>query len=198
MEYRFKMPKMQPVIIPTKGKGFFPRMKMLLTSVRQWDVVENWFYMLPNGKMIMIPAGFRFDGASIPKPLYFLAGLVALLALLGWSISTELALIMAALFIFAGIALSPVGLLLVAGLVHDFAYRFGYLWAYDYQTGKFDKYYHKYGKRLDYDELFLEVNLSVNGMIITDRLAACLLSMFGAIAWTKNRDRNAEEILPMS
>ena len=137
----------------------------LITEVREWELAENFFYTLPNGVRVVVPAGFIFDGASIPKPLWIL--------------------------------LSPVGLLLIAGLIHDAAYRYGYLWAVDEATGTVERYIHREGTRIDYDDLFLNINLEVNGMVLVDHLAAFMLAIFSGIAWKENRMRNAPEIKPV-
>lgn len=50
------------------------------------------FYYTINGEKYVIPAGFTFDGASVPK---FLASF-----------------------------LSPVGVLLIGGLIHDYGYKY--------------------------------------------------------------------------
>ena len=158
------MPQLKPVPIATNGLPLLLRIWALLTTVRKWEVVKDWRMMLPNGVIIVIPKGFIFDGASVPKPLWFL--------------------------------LSPVGLLLVAGLVHDFAYRYGYLWQAGAEAQTYTKYVHGGGKHYDWDELFLGINLEVNGMIITDHIASLLLAMFGSIAWEKNRNLKSPEISP--
>jgi len=64
------MPKLLPIIIKTKNYPFLMRTFLWLTSVRQWEIVEDWAFCLPNGKTIVIPKGFVFDGASIPRPFW--------------------------------------------------------------------------------------------------------------------------------
>ena len=189
------MPKFEPIPILTKNKNSFEQLWILLTTVRTFKMVENWRFTLPNDIIIVIPKGFVFDGASIPKPLWFLCGLLILALVLGIMISWEIILLFSCLFIIAGVTLSPVGLLLIAGLVHDFAYRYGYLWKVE-DDGSYRKYYHIRGTRLNYDELFLDINLKVNGMVFADYLASGLLAIFGKIAWTKNRDLNSPDSYP--
>ena len=58
-------------------------------------MARDFEYTLPDGREIVIPEGFVFDGASVPRLLWGL--------------------------------LSPTGLLLIGGLVHDFGYRFDLL-----------------------------------------------------------------------
>ena len=61
-----ELPHLQPVKIPTKGKGFWKGIVMWLLSTRNWVVTQDWKYRM-NGNEYIIPAGFQFDGASIPK-----------------------------------------------------------------------------------------------------------------------------------
>ena len=80
------MPDLKPVAIKTKGKGFWKGIVMWLLSTRNWEITKDWKYRI-NGNEYIIPAGFIFDGASIPK--------------------------------FLRTFFSPVGVLLMGGLVHD-------------------------------------------------------------------------------
>ena len=92
LKFNYKgMPKLQPVPIATKGKGFWKGIVMWLLSTRNWVLTEDWKYNI-DGEEYVIPAGFQFDGASIPK--------------------------------FLRAFFSPVGVLLMGGLVHDYAYKY--------------------------------------------------------------------------
>ena len=92
LKFNFKgMPKLQPVPIKTKGKGFWKGIIMWLLSTRNWVLTDDWKYNI-DGTEYVIPAGFQFDGASIPK--------------------------------FLRTFFSPVGVLLMGGLVHDYAYKY--------------------------------------------------------------------------
>lgn len=64
---KFPMPKIEPIQFPTEGLGLFKRGWRWITYTRKWRVVEDYYFTLPGGNKIMIPAGFIFDGASIPK-----------------------------------------------------------------------------------------------------------------------------------
>src|SRR5210317_203459 len=86
-----EMPQLKPVPIKTKGKGFWKGIAMWLLSTRNWELTKNWRYNI-NGAEYVIPKGFQFDGASIPK--------------------------------FLRTFFSPVGVLLMGGLVHDYAYKY--------------------------------------------------------------------------
>ncbi len=82
---------MKPLPIKTKGKGFWKGIVMWLLGTRQWEIVKDFNYSV-GGSQYVIPAGFKFDGASIPKFLHTF--------------------------------LSPVGVLLMGGLVHDYMYKY--------------------------------------------------------------------------
>lgn len=158
------MPKLIPIPIPTKGKGFFTRLWIWRTSPRKWMMAEDWKYKLPGRRpVIVIPKDFIFDGASVPRVL--------------WSL------------------VSPIGLLLIPGLIHDFAYRYDFLWAICVD----DKYVYKHyvcAGRKYWDSLFEEVAAEVNGTVFIDFLAMLAIRFFGFIAWRNNRKLNTEEIPP--
>ena len=88
------MPKMKPIPIQTYNKGFWKALWMWITGVRQWEIVEDFHFSL-QGEGYIVPAGFQFDGASVPK--------------------------------FLATFLSPVGVLLMGGLVHDYGYKYATL-----------------------------------------------------------------------
>ena len=157
------LPKLQPVPIKTKNRALLIRLWLWVTSVRQWIVIEDWTWTLPDGTQIIIPKGFKFDGASIPKPLWAL--------------------------------LSPTGLLLVPGLIHDFAYRYDYLWARDQNEGLY-KYGENRGQKY-WDGVFRDVGIQVNGLTIIDTLAWLTLYAFGRFAWRGNRKLNEPELQPV-
>ena len=89
-----EFPHMQPMKISTKDKGFFKGILMWLLSTRNWTITKDWHYNI-DGTDYVIPAGFTFDGASIPK--------------------------------FLRTFFSPVGVLLMGGLVHDYGYKYATL-----------------------------------------------------------------------
>ena len=90
--------------------------------------------------------------------------------------------------------LSPTGLLLIPGLVHDFAYTYDYLWAVD-ESGNFYKYQEGAGQK-HWDQLFRDIGLQVNGMIVSDRLSYYALRAFGFMAWNSARWKNSPEMMP--
>tara|TARA_B100001094_G_scaffold319237_1_gene363777 strand:- start:311 stop:901 length:591 start_codon:yes stop_codon:yes gene_type:complete len=147
------MPKLQPVPIATKGKGFWKGIVMWLLSTRNWVLTEDWKYNI-NGEEYVIPSGFQFDGASIPK--------------------------------FLRTFFSPVGVLLMGGLVHDYAYKYKTL----LKKNKKDTMGELTQKRAD--EIFRDINIIVNGFYTMNRLAYWSLRLGGFVAWNGHRKRDAK------
>ena len=147
------MPDLKPVAIKTKGKGFWKGIVMWLLSTRNWEITKDWKYKL-NGNDYVVPAGFVFDGASIPKFLHPF--------------------------------FSPVGVLLMGGLVHDYAYK--------YETLLMKNKKETLGvisqKRAD--EIFRDINIGVNGFYLMNYLAYWSLRLGGFLAWNKHRKVNAK------
>ena len=147
------MPHMKPIAIPTKGKGFWGGIKIWLFVSRKWVIVKDYHYRI-DGQDLVIPVGFIFDGASVPKFLHT------------W--------------------LSPMGVLLVGGLIHDYGYK--------YQTllckGKKKSIGTKTQKELDI--IFRDVNIIQNGFRLINYLAYYGLKFGGFAAWNKHRKVNAK------
>ncbi len=64
------MPKLQPLPIMTQKYNLLVKIWKLIVSKRQWQVIEDWQYRLPNKRLIIIPAGFTFDGSSYPRVIW--------------------------------------------------------------------------------------------------------------------------------
>ena len=95
VNFKYKdYPHMKPIRIATKDKGFWSAVIMWLLGGRRWEISKDFVYEL-NGVKYVIPKGFTFDGASVPK--------------------------------FLATFLSPVGVLLLGGLIHDYAYKYAAL-----------------------------------------------------------------------
>ncbi len=77
------MPVLRPVPIATKNRSFFARIRVWLYEVRKWELVENWEYQLEENTRIILHKGFKFDGASIPRPLWSLLNPIGLLLIPG-------------------------------------------------------------------------------------------------------------------
>ena len=154
LKFHYKgMPKLQPVPRATKGKGFWKGIVMWLLSTRNWVLTEDWKYNI-NGEEYVIPSGFQFDGASIPK--------------------------------FLRTFFSPVGVLLMGGLVHDYAYKYKTL----LKKNKKDTMGELTQKRAD--EIFRDINIIVNGFYTMNRLAYWSLRLGGFVAWNGHRKRDAK------
>ncbi|MGF1753658.1 DUF1353 domain-containing protein [Vibrio makurazakiensis] len=154
------MPILQPLPIPTKKvPSLICRIYIWIFSIREWEVKEEWSYKLPNGVIIVIPKGFVFDGASIPRPLWML--------------------------------LSPTGLLLIPGLIHDYAYRYDKLVCRDEQGNLID--YQKGAGKAHWDKLFRDVGIEVNGIAFIDVLAWLALFIGGWFTWRKHRKNDKKE-----
>ena len=148
-----KMPHLQPVPIKTKGKGFFGAIVMWLLSTRNWVLIKDWHYKM-NDVDYVIPAGFQFDGASIPK--------------------------------FLRTFFSPVGVLLIGGLVHDYMYKYTAC----KPLNKKDALLVVDQKRAD--EIFRDICIEVNGFYTMNYLAYWSLRLGGFVAWNGHRKRNAQ------
>jgi len=147
------MPQLRPIAIPTKGKGFWSAIWMWLMGTRHWEVAADWLFTIEGNKYI-IPQGFKFDGASIPKFFHT------------W--------------------LSPTGVLLMGGLVHDYAYKYETLLKSDKKKtmGKINQ------KKAD--QIFRDINIEQNGFHFLNNLAYWALRIGGFVAWNGHRKVNAK------
>ena len=103
---------------------------MWVFSTRHWEVTKDFHYRF-SGQDLVIPKGFKFDGASVPK---FLVQF-----------------------------LSPVGVLLIGGLIHDYGYKYETLLKKDGTT---------VGKKSQkwMDEVFRDINIEINGFYFLNYL----------------------------
>jgi hypothetical protein len=147
-----EFPHMQPIPIATKDKGFWGAILMWLLGVRKWRITQNFNYEL-RGVEYVIPKGFEFDGASVPK--------------------------------FLATFLSPVGVLLIGGLIHDYAYKYAAL--KPRKDGPIMLLDQKGA-----DKIFRDINIEVNGFKFLNYLAYWALRIGGFVAWNKHRKVNAK------
>ena len=147
------MPHLKPIPIKTKGKGFWKGIAMWLLSTRNWELVQDWKYKI-DGSEYVIPKGFQFDGASIPK--------------------------------FMRTFFSPVGVLLIGGLVHDYMYKYSALKSVQ-ANGALLLVNQKKA-----DQIFRDINIEVNGFYFMNYLAYWSLRIGGFVAWNGHRKRNAK------
>jgi hypothetical protein len=158
IEYQ-EMPHMMPVPMETKTKGFVGGIILWLTKTRTWEITKDWkFHITHDGNThptyYVIPKGFIFDGASVPKPLR------------SW--------------------LSPMGVLLSGGLVHDYVYKFEVL-KLGGKKGATEKKNQKWA-----DMLFRDICVDVNGFKLINYLAYYALRLGGWLAWNGHRKRNVQ------
>ena len=147
-----ELPNLLQIKISTKGKGFLKGLVIWLLSTRNWKITKDWKYRM-NGNEYIIPAGFQFDGASIPK--------------------------------FLRTFFSPVGVILVGGLVHDYMYKYSAL----KRTGKGGLLLVDQKKA---DEIFRDINIEVNGFYFMNYLSYWSLRLGGWVAWNGHRKRNSK------
>ena len=148
-----ELPHLQPIPIKTKGKGFWKGIIMWLLGTRNWVILKDFKYTM-NGTNYVIPKGFSFDGASIPK--------------------------------FLRTFFSPVGVLLIGGLVHDYMYKYAACKPAD-KKGQLLLVDQKRA-----DEIFRDINIEVNGFYFMNYLAYWSLRLGGFVAWNGHRKRNAK------
>jgi len=122
-------------------------------GTRTWEIVKDFHFNI-DGKDYIVPKGFVFDGASIPKFLHT------------W--------------------LSPVGVLLMGGLVHDYAYKYTVL----LQKNKKESGHVMTQKQAD--QTFRDINIEVNGFRLLNNLAYYALRLGGFVAWNGHRKVGAD------
>ncbi|MBD3609715.1 MAG: DUF1353 domain-containing protein, partial [Gammaproteobacteria bacterium] len=165
---RHEFPQLEPVLLPTKiqtdggtegGKLFWFLKRLWAASERRrFRLVKDWnpkiynFKEGLNGELTLKPCNqsFMIDGASVPMPW-----LISMLSL--------------------GV-LRPLGILLTASIIHDFAFKYGYL---VFKVDGKDEW--RAIERHDADELFRKIISQVNGMPIAAFFAwvAVRLGYFG-------------------
>ena len=153
-----EQPHMKPVPMETKSKGVVGGIVLWLIKTRTWEITKDWKYSIvhegnTHPTTYVIPRGFIFDGASVPKPLR------------SW--------------------LSPMGVLLQGGLVHDWCYKYESLKHSGETKGRTEKKTQKGA-----DQLFRDICIDVNGFKIINYLAYFALRIGGFMAWNGHRKRN--------
>ena len=73
------MPILRPLPIKTKGKHWWHIVWIWFISRREWELMEDYFYIMPDGTVLFVPKGFVFDGASIPRVFWLLLSPTGLL-----------------------------------------------------------------------------------------------------------------------
>jgi len=89
---------------------------------------------------------------------------------------------------------SPTGLLFIPSLIHDFAYRYDYVWI-EKSDGSVEKYGENRGRDF-WDDMFKEVSLELNKMCGLNAFSRGILYFFSGVSWKRNRARTVPEIKP--
>lgn len=155
------MPKLQPYPIKTQKYSLFIKLWKLIAKKRQWQLIDDWHYVLPNNRKIVIPKGFVFDGSSYPWIVWLF--------------------------------FSPTGLLLIPVILHDFCFKYDYLWAI--HDDKIYKFKHHFGF-LNWCALIRRVGIERNELQIIDYSVWLMTVMFGWITWFQNRRKVFPDIFP--
>jgi len=131
---------------------------------RRYELMEDWECdLLGRGFTFIIPKGFIFDGASIPR--------------LFWNM------------------LSPSGYLFLAGLFHDFPYKYGFVYIYS-AVESFDGDNRRIikcwlnQKESDYRFEAMADKICMGAKFFT-AVAYKSLRAFGFIAWNKHRKKDS-------
>ena len=159
------MPLLRPIPIPTKKVKGLMRVLVWLFEVRRWSLGEVWSRDLHDGtRNVTFVFHKEFKFDGASIPRIF------------WFL------------------LSPVGLLLIPGLVHDYAYKYNQLWEID--DGVVKPYFKGGGKRR-WDRLFLAAGKQINGLSILNAIAWAAVVLGGRRAWKQHRDVGAEAPQPV-
>ena len=163
------MPLLRPIPIPTKkdAKGLM-RILVWLFEVRQWSLGAVWSCDLHDGtRNVTFVFHEGFKFDGASIPRIF------------W-------------FLF-----NPIGILLIPGLIHDYAYKYDQLWEIDngvikpYDKGGEDS------KRHRWDRLFWAVGVHVNGLRSLTFIAWLAIKIGGWVAWNKHRKKNEDAPEPV-
>ncbi|KGJ89506.1 DUF1353 domain-containing protein [Colwellia psychrerythraea] len=154
------MPVLRPIPISTANQnGLLNKILILVFQVRRWRVEEAFIFEY-KGKKYAVHAGFEFNGASIPKPLWGL--------------------------------LSPVGLLLIPGLIHDYGYRYNGIYILD-ENNK-PEWDETISVQSGWDELFKGIGNDINQIPMLNELAKFGLWLGGFKAWRAWRDKKEDKV----
>jgi len=146
-----QMPELRPLPVRKRGER------------RRWKVLEEWVCdFLGRGFTYIIPKGFIFDGASIPR--------------LFWNI------------------LNPTGYLFIAGLLHDFVYKYRFLYTYSSREcldGDERMIIQEWYSQKEADRKFEDLADKIcMGAHFFTAIAYKSLRMFGSKAWREHRGKN--------
>lgn len=87
---------------------------------------------------------------------------------------------------------------MIPGLIHDYGYRYNYLWRVYRLRGVIISS-HRMGLsdgQAYFDRVFLDTSLNTNGLKVVSYLSWFMLKIFGRFAWRSNRLKDSKELFP--
>lgn len=176
--------RLETLPIKTVGKSPFAKYKTWLIEPRRVRLLEPFLAPRPEGGYYVIPAGFEFDGGSIPRWLLVLLVLVnQIVGVDNWYGWLFMGLIL------IGLMLERFGLMLTAFAVHDFAVRYGYL----VRQGGTKEFIYSVS---DANRAMRRVNFATNNMIVLGWVAHLAVVLGAWRAWSSYR--NDKPVVPVN
>lgn len=156
------LPVISPMPFDLTG-SYFKRVVHWLCFTRQWVFDEPWCFMLYNGDIIVIPKGFCFDGASVPKLFRSLLSPTGILFIPG----------------------------IIHDYAYTYDQLIGVKWDIDNKSHFYD--YHKGAGKLFWDYLFKRTADRSTKFYIIPTLTYSALFCFGFVAWCKHRIQDKQD-----
>lgn len=171
--------KLETLPIKTVGKPVLKKYMTWLFDQRRVKVLEPFHAPRPEGGSYIIPAGFEFDGGSIPRWLLVLVVIVnQFIDFSGWVGFVFMALIL------CGLMIERFGLMLTAFAIHDFSVRYQIL-----ITG--DGGVQKIRSVGEANRVMRRVNFSTNDMILLGWVAHMAVMLGAWMSWRRYRKINS-------
>ena len=89
--------------------------------------------------------------------------------------------------------LSPTGLLLIPGLIHDYGYKYNQLWKLNGAGNIVPFKPRQKRQRLYWDRLFFKIGMQVNGVYLPNIFAYVAVVCFGCCAWRNHKKGGRKE-----
>jgi len=159
------MPNLRPLPIPTKNKSYWRRVLAWIFDIRRWELTQDWYFQFKDdeGKDLRIALHKGFIFDGASIPRPL------------WAL------------------LSPVGLLLLPGLIHDYGYNYDQLW----QVVDEEVFPYKYKAGREYwDDLFIKIGQEVNGFAIINYVAWLGIKLGGSRAFKEYREKEEKPAKP--
>ena len=153
------MPAVRPIPLKMQGLSKWQRIKKLLFFRRKWELTNNYVLSIPwLDILIIVPRGFTFDFASVPR--------------------------------FAWPILSPIGVLLLASVPHDFGYRYGGLIHIVMDANNIPVPKFKLWTKVELDTLLSDITEAVSCSKLIGEAARFGLKLGGFTYWDAARSEN--------